>query len=259
MLPHRTAEGDLQEGGIKNITGEPGSTAEELRLVQSRAPSQPSCCSGTPAQLWPQSWLAVPPIHCPPLLNNLFVAVTITGDQWSCIFRQELRCTVGLKIKVCTMLPWTPGAAELVCSGGGGLFLQPFPHSSSLRVQPCFLHCTGLLPTKPTFLHSDLGTTWLFVPPNSIQTAGILMSTSLKKALWLDNIVKLLWKLSGSMPFCLILAIYFSKFFPPPLTDTSSFRKFKSHGIEHLATSTVTINSGKNHQGMLSGEKSDEK
>ena len=40
---------------------------------------------------------------------------------------------------------------------GGGLFLQPFPPSASLRVQPCFLHCTGLLPSKPTFLHGDLG------------------------------------------------------------------------------------------------------
>ena len=143
MLPHRTAEGDLQEGGIKNITGEPGSTTEELRLVQSRAPSQPSCCSGTPAQLWPQSWLAVPPIHCPLLLNNLFVAVTITGDQWSCIFRQELRCTVGLKIKVCTMLPWTPGAAELVCSGGGGVsFCSPFPTAPPLGSSPA--SCTAL-------------------------------------------------------------------------------------------------------------------
>lgn len=36
-------------------------------------------------------WL--PPIRCSYLLNNLFVAVTITGDQWSCVFQQELWCT----------------------------------------------------------------------------------------------------------------------------------------------------------------------
>ena len=34
MLPHRTVEGDLQEGGEENITGEPGSDAEELSSVQ---------------------------------------------------------------------------------------------------------------------------------------------------------------------------------------------------------------------------------
>ena len=92
MLPHRTGEGDLQEGGIENITGEPGSAAEELRLVQPWAPPQPSCCSGIVLRSdHGVDWL--PPIHCSPLLNNLFVAVTITGDQWSCVFQQELHCT----------------------------------------------------------------------------------------------------------------------------------------------------------------------